>query len=288
MKKEFYRLLALETGYFALDGGAMFGVVPKTLWQKAFPADEANRIQLALRTLLLISPEKKILIDTGIGSKFDQKWQSIYKINHTKNTLQKNLRLAGLKPEHISDVILTHLHFDHCGGTTCFSDNKLHLTFPNATYHIQREQWDWANSPSEKDRASFQADDFKLLLEQSKLNLIDGPAKIFPGVQCLSMHGHTPGMQIIKISLPQNTIIFCSDLIPTAAHIPLPWVMAYDNNPMITIEEKRNLLPLALDNKWILFFEHDPFRAAGTISLTERGYMLKDEISTEEFNQIFG
>jgi glyoxylase-like metal-dependent hydrolase (beta-lactamase superfamily II) len=283
-----YKLIALETGYFALDGGAMFGVVPKTLWQKSNPADESNRIPLALRTLLLVNSQRKILIDTGIGYKFDPKWQSIYRIDHTKHRLEKSLEQAGFKPEDISDVILSHLHFDHCGGCTYFTNNQLNLTFPNATHHVQQEQWDWANDPSEKDRASFLLDNYAVLKDKNQLNLISGPAELFPGITALPMSGHTPGMQVIKISLPDCTVAYCSDLIPTAAHIPLPWIMAYDNNPMITLQEKRSFLPMAVNDEWVLLFEHDPYRAAGTVSLTERGYTLKNEMSTEEFNLKFG
>jgi glyoxylase-like metal-dependent hydrolase (beta-lactamase superfamily II) len=288
MTREHYCLCALECGEFALDGGAMFGVIPKILWQKFNPADDANRIQLALRTLLLIGSEKKILIDTGIGTKFDKKRKNIYKIDHSNNNLEKSLRLAGIQPAEITDVIFSHLHFDHCGGTTFYTDTKLNLRFPNAVHHVQREQWEWANSPSPKDRASFIHDNIQPLINSEQLNLLSGDGEIFPGVESLTMNGHTPAMQLIKINHKKQTVLFCSDLIPTGTHISLPWVMAYDNQPLDTIHEKKYILPLALKNDWLLFFEHDPFRAAGTINKTERGYILKDEMQTSDFNKTFG
>ena len=283
-----YKLIALETGYFALDGGAMFGVVPKTLWQKSNPADHSNRIPLALRTLLLVNSHRKILIDTGIGNKFDAKWQDIYRIDHTRYSLATSLARVSIDPGDITDVILSHLHFDHCGGTTYFADNRLQLTFPSATHHVQKEQWDWANTPSEKDQASFLPENYTLLIESDNLNLISGQSEIFPGIETIPMWGHTPAMQAIKINLPDRVVLFCSDLIPTASHIPLPWVMAYDNHPITTIKEKNELLPLAHKEEWLLFFEHDPFRAAGTITLGKRGYGLDAELQTDKFNQEFG
>jgi len=281
-----YKLIALETGCFALDGGAMFGVVPKNLWIRKNPADDANRIDLALRTLLLISDEKKILIDTGIGEKFSEKWQKIYKIDHSRQSLLSSLKAYSVSPDQITDVILTHLHFDHCGGTTFRENDSTLLRFPNATYHIQKEQWQWANEPSEKDHASFLPENFAILKDSAKLNLINGSLKLFPGIETLVMYGHTPGMQLLKISDHNQTVLYCSDLIPTASHIAVPWVMAYDNYPLKTIAEKVNILPGAVSENWLLFFEHDLARAAGFVKENEKGYELKQEFSTSEFNNL--
>lgn len=279
MKINDYEIIPIETGRFALDGGAMFGVVPKNLWQRTNPADEQNRIELALRCLLLKSNNKNILIDTGIGEKLDEKLEKIYKVDHSQTTLENTLSKFGLKNEDITDVIISHLHFDHTGGTTKKNNGEIELTFPNAMHYVQLEQWEWANSPAEKDRASFIRDNFMLINQKGKLKILNGPANIANGIDVLVMYGHTPGMQLVKISDSSNTLLYCADLFPTASHIPVPWVMAYDNNPLVTIEEKKRLLPKILDENWILFFEHDPYLAAGTVQQNEKGFSLKDEIN---------
>jgi glyoxylase-like metal-dependent hydrolase (beta-lactamase superfamily II) len=273
-----YELIPVETGRFALDGGAMFGVVPKNLWSKIFPADEENCISLALRSLILRSNERIILVDTGIGHKFNEKYAHIFKIDFTTYSLQRSLQVNQIKNDEVTDVILTHLHFDHAGGTTFINGSQLHLTFPNAIHHVQGEHWDWALQPSEKDQASFLKNDFALLAQKKRLNKLSGPCELFPGLELLVMHGHTPGMQIVKISDQKQTIVFCADLIPTAAHIPLPWVMAYDNHPLTTMREKKKLLSIAEKEDWILIFEHDPFLIAATVKQTEKGFAKNDVI----------
>ena len=278
MKINGYDIIPIETGRFALDGGAMFGVIPKNLWQRTNPADDQNRIELALRCLLLKGKDKNILIDTGVGEKLNEKLEKIYKIDRTKSTLEKTLSESGIKNEDITDVIISHLHFDHTGGTTKNTNGEIELTFPNATHHVQLDQWNWAINPAEKDKASFITDNFLLMEQQGKLNILNGPGKITDGIEVMTMYGHTPGMQLIKISDETNTMLYCADLFPTASHIPIPWVMAYDNNPLTTIEEKKRLLPKVVEENWILFFEHDPFRAAGTVQLTDKGFSLKTEI----------
>ena len=281
MKIGNYKLYSIETGRFALDGGAMFGVVPKNLWNRTNPADEKNRIELAMRLLLLKSDDRLILIDTGIGDKMDEKMTSIYSINHSKSALDKSLEKLEISPYQITDVILSHLHFDHAGGTTYQKNGKIELTFPNATHHVQKEQWNWALSPSDKDRASFIKENFLQIERQNKLNLLNGNYELLPGVECLIMYGHTPGMQLVKIYNGSRTLLYCSDLIPTASHIPIPWIMAYDNNPLITLDEKNKLLPKIVDEEWILYFEHDPFRKAGTVKFSDKGFELKEEISID-------
>jgi glyoxylase-like metal-dependent hydrolase (beta-lactamase superfamily II) len=273
-----YEIHTIETGRFALDGGAMFGVVPKNLWQKTNPADENNRIDLALRSLLIKGENRNILIDTGIGNKFDAKFASIYKINIEKYSLEKSLQIHQITKNDITDVIITHLHFDHAGGTTYQTGHNLTITFPNAVHYVQAEQWDWATHPSEKDRASFLDDDFKILESSGNLKKLSGPAELFPGIEILVMYGHTPGMQLVKISDNEATLLFAADLIPTASHISIPWVMAYDNHPITTINEKKRLLPLITEQNWIVFFEHDPYRPAATVMKTEKRYQMKDEI----------
>jgi glyoxylase-like metal-dependent hydrolase (beta-lactamase superfamily II) len=274
-----FNLYSIETGRFALDGGAMFGVVPKNLWEKTNPADSNNRISLALRSLLLESGNKLILIDTGIGTKFDEKFSKIYDVDFSNYSLDNSLKKDGFSRTDITDIIISHLHFDHAGGTTILNNGDLELAFPNAIHHVQGEHWDWALNPSEKDRASFIKNDFLLLENKGKINRLSGPMELYPGIELLVMYGHTQGMQLIKVSDSDNTVLYCSDLIPTASHIPVPWVMAYDNNPLITINEKNRLLPIAVDEKWILFFEHDPFRTASTVETSEKGFQMRDEIT---------
>jgi glyoxylase-like metal-dependent hydrolase (beta-lactamase superfamily II) len=274
-----YEIFTIETGYISLDGGAMFGVIPKNLWNKTNPADESNRILLALRTLIIRSQDKIILVDAGVGSKLNEKLSSIYKVDHRNFQLLRGLQRRKITPEDITDIIITHLHFDHIGGATYLEDGEIRLTFPNALHHIQGEQWHWANNPSEKDRASYMPENFSPIQKAGKLNILDGPCDLFPGIKLLVMYGHTHGMQLPKISDGKNTLLYCADLIPTASHIPLPYNMAYDNNPLFTLQEKKRLLPLAVKENWILVFEHDPFRTAGTVEQTDKGFQLKAEIA---------
>lgn len=278
MKIGNYNLYAIETGRFALDGGAMFGVVPKNFWNKSNPSDSKNRITLALRSLLLESNNQLILIDTGIGNKFDKKFCDIYNIDFSEFSLEKSLNKYAFSTADITDVIISHLHFDHAGGMTFFKNDILELTFPNATHHVQDEHWDWAMNPSDKDKASFIQNDFLPLEKKERLNKLPGPVELFPGIELLVMYGHTQGMQIVKISDLLNTVLYCADLIPTASHIPIPWIMAYDNNPLVTMNEKNRFYPQAIQENWILFFEHDPFCKAATIQLKENGFQKKDDV----------
>lgn len=254
MKIGNYELISIETGRFALDGGAMFGVVPKNLWEKTNPSDSNNRISLALRSLLLKSENRLILIDTGIGYKFVEKLIKIYNIDFSEYSLEKSLAKYNFSNDDITDVIITHLHFDHAGGITFLNKGNIKMTFPNAMHHVQGEHWDWALHPSEKDKTSFMKNDFSLLEHKKKLNRLPGPTELFPGIELLVMYGHTQSMQIVKIYDSENTVLYCADLIPTASHIPVPWVMAYDNNPLITMNEKNRLLPQVVREGWILFF----------------------------------
>jgi glyoxylase-like metal-dependent hydrolase (beta-lactamase superfamily II) len=279
MKIGDYEILPVETGRFALDGGAMFGVVPKNLWCRTNPADEKNRIDLALRSLLLKSDKRLILIDTGIGQKFDEKLCSIYKVDFSQYSLELSLNKYNVAPHDVTDVIITHLHFDHAGGTTYHENNHLKLTFPNAIHHVQSEHWDWALHPSDKDKASFFKSDFIILENENKVNKLSGPTELFSGLELSVMYGHTQGMQIVKIFDDHSKLLYCSDLIPTSSHIPIPWIMAYDNNPLSTMNEKHRILPRAVQEEWILFFEHDPNSAAGKVVFTDKGFRLGEAIN---------
>ncbi len=279
MKIGNYEIFTVETGYVSLDGGAMFGVVPKVLWSKTNPADELNRIVLAMRVMVIKSDDRLILVDTGVGHKLNEKLSKIYNVDHKAHDLEKDLQAHGINVEDVTDVIITHLHFDHTGGATTIKDGQVQPTFPNAKYYIQGEQWYWANNPSEKDRASYMPENFKPIEEAGQLVQLDGPKELFPGIEVLVMFGHTHGMQLVKVSDGEQTLLYCADLMPTASHIPLPYIMAYDNNPLITLEEKKRLLPQAVEENWILVFEHDPFRAAGRVVKTDKGFSLGEEVS---------
>ena len=257
-----YRIVSLETGRFGLDGGAMFGVVPKTLWSRTNPSDERNRIPLAMRALLILDEKRKILVDVGCGHKFPDKLKGIYRLDHSRYTLLGSLEGHGIEPEDITDVILTHFHFDHAGGATCFRKGRLELTFPSARHYIQQRQWERALKPSEKDRGSYMPMDIEPFHDHPQLTILDGPLELFPGLHLLISNGHTPGLQMVKIQDGDTTLFYCGDMMPTASHLPLPYLMGYDLYPLTTIEEKRHYLQQACEGNWIIALEHDPMEQA--------------------------
>ncbi|MCB0297212.1 MAG: MBL fold metallo-hydrolase [Calditrichaeota bacterium] len=274
-----YQVKLLDAGRFRLDGGAMFGVVPRTLWERQKPGDERNRIQMCTNLLLIEGEKRKILVDTGIGDSFDDKLNDIYGVDHSRYSLASALQQAGIKPEQITDVILTHLHFDHAGGST-FRDRNgtVRATFPNAKYYLQGRQFGWAMQPSEKDRASFFQQHFIPLQENNQLILLEDGSELFPGIEVIPVEGHTVGQQMVLIHDDRQPLLFAGDLLPTSAHVSIPWVMAYDLYPLTTIEEKKHFLKRAVDQQWIIVFEHDPVIPAATVALTEKGYRLQDKI----------
>ncbi len=274
-----YELHSIETGRFALDGGAMFGIVPKSLWNKLNPSDDENRIEMALRSLLIMDDKHKILVDAGIGTKFSEKYQEIYKIDQSKYNLTSSLEKYNLETKDITDVILTHLHLDHVGGAVYNEGNKHNLTFPNAAHYVQKKHHEWALKPSKKDIGSFIREDFKSIEDEGKLRLVDGYAKILPDIDVIISDGHSIGLQLVKISDGINTLIYCSDLIPFTSHIKMPYIPSYDIDPLTTIEEKEKLLARACNGDWILFFEHDPATEAVKVEKTEKGYAVKEKVS---------
>lgn len=272
MKIGNYHLSTIETGTFALDGGAMFGVVPKTLWEKAIQPDDKNRIPMASRALLLVGNGRKILIDDGNGAKFTEKLKTIYKIDSSKNDLESSLKKHGIAPPDITDVILTHLHFDHAGGSTFRdADGTVKPTFPHARYYVQREHWEAANNPTERDRASFFPEDFLPLQEHGLLHFTEGEGEILPGISCRICNGHTSALQAPLISDGTTTILYVADLMPTIAHVQLPWIMGYDLRPLVTLEEKRRILNEAVEGNWMLFFEHDATVETCRLQRTDKG-----------------
>jgi len=273
MKLGKYKLRVIESGFFALDGGAMFGIIPKALWQKTNPPDEVNRIKMSTRNLLLESDSKKILIDTGMGDKWDEKMKSIYDIDE-KISMKSALEKVGLKHDDITDVILTHLHFDHTGGSTVPVNGKLEPAFSNAKYHVQKQNYEWAINPSDRDKGSYIKENFQPLFEDGVLNFINGNKKFDDEIEFFIINGHTFSQQMVKISDASNTFLFCADLIPTFAHIPLPYIMGYDLQPLVTLEEKKKYLKNALDENWKLFFGHDPEIAFATVKKIGEGYSV--------------
>lgn len=279
MKLGKYRLKTILSGFFGLDGGAMFGIVPKPLWEKTNPADDLNRVTLSTRNFLLESDDKKILIDTGMGNKWDEKSKNIYHID-PKLDLNHVLELNNIKPEDITDVLLTHLHFDHTGGSTKLDNGKLVPSFPNAKYYVQKKNFEWAMNPSDRDRGSYIKDNFEPLIKEGVLILIDGETDFDEIISFRIINGHTFGQQMIKISDSSNTILYCADLMPFVSQIRIPYVMGYDLQPMITVQEKKKYLQLAADENWQIYFGHDPEFALATVKHSEKG-IVQDKVFTD-------
>ena len=278
MKIGKYNLKIITSGYFRLDGGAMFGIIPKPLWQRTNPSDEANRISLTTRHLLLESESRKILIDTGMGNKWHEKSKGIYAVEEN-HSMGKALSGIGLTHEDITDVILTHLHFDHTGGSTKMLDGKLIPAFPNAKFHIQKQNFDWASNPSDRDKGSYLGENFLPLAKEGVLNFTNGNGKFDDEIEFIVINGHTFGQQMVKISDSSNTILFCGDLLPFTSHIRLPYIMGYDLQPLVTLQEKKEILPKAAAEDWKIFFEHDPETAFITLQLTDKGVTEKERFT---------
>ncbi len=271
-----WALHTIETGRFGLDGGAMFGVVPRALWARHIRPDEKNRIRLAARCLLLEGEGRLILIDSGVGAKGDEKFAGIYALDYAHSELHRSLREAGFCAADVTDVVYTHLHFDHCGGGTEQGPRGAVPAFENARYHVQRAHWAWARQPNAREAASFMPDNIEPLAQSGQVCLADGPGTLFPGVEALVAHGHTEAQQLVKISDGERTLVFVADLFPTAAHMKAVWSTAYDVRPLVTLEEKARFLEDAIAGGWDLFFEHDPEIAVGTPVRTPEGIALAE------------
>ncbi len=274
-----FQVNAVETGRFRLDGGAMFGVVPKVLWEKTNPADEKNRITMALRSLLIRGEGRTILVDCGAGTKWSDKLIDIYAIDHSQYDIDTSLAALGIHRDQVTDVVLTHLHFDHVGGATRYNEQReVVLSFPNATYYVQEENLSHAHAPSEKDRASFIDSTIAPLQQSGRIKSLKGDSEIVPGVKILVNHGHTPGQNLVTVTGDNKTVLFCGDTIPTASHIPVPYVMGFDLYPMTTIQEKKKLLQKAVEEDWILCFAHDPVTAACTVRLFDGKFSRGNDV----------
>jgi glyoxylase-like metal-dependent hydrolase (beta-lactamase superfamily II) len=284
------KLYTINTGYFKLDGGAMFGVVPKSIWNKINPADENNMCNWALRCLLIEDVNRLILVDNGIGDKQDAKFFSYYYL-HGDDTLDKSLSKHGFHRDDITDVFLTHLHFDHCGGSIIREGEKLIPAFKNATYWSNEKHWEWAVNPNEREKASFLKENILPIKESGQLKFIDVPATdikqlasaIFnETISARFVNGHTESMMLPQINYNGKTVVFMADLLPSQGHIPIPYVMAYDMFPLTTLNEKKSFLKEAAENDYVLFFEHDPQHECCTIHQTERGIRPKEFFKLEE------
>jgi glyoxylase-like metal-dependent hydrolase (beta-lactamase superfamily II) len=277
------KLHTIETGHFKLDGGAMFGVVPKSIWHKLNPADNNNMISLAMRCLLIEDGDRLILIDNGMGNKQDDKFFGYYFL-HGNHTLEKSLNAAGFTATDITDMVLTHLHFDHCGGSIKWNADhtKYETTFRNATYWISEEHWNETMAPNPREKASFLKENIVPIEESGQLKLIQAGDRIYDQVDFRYSYGHTTGMMHPIIHYKGKTIMFMADMIPTQAHIPIPYVMGYDVRPLNSMEEKATTLIEAAEKEMILFFEHDPLLEACTVQQTEKGIRLKEQISLKD------
>lgn len=267
------KLYSINTGYFKLDGGAMFGVVPRSIWQKLNPPDENNMCSWALRSLLIEDGKRLILIDNGMGDKQDARFFGHYYL-HGDDTLDKSLAQHGFHRNDITDVFLTHLHFDHCGGSIMREGEKLVPAFKNAVFWSNREHWDWAVKPNAREKASFLKENILPIEESGQLKFVDTSNSRTAGLESFSIrfvNGHTREMMLPQIEYNGHTIVYMADLLPSQAHIPLPYVMAYDMFPMTTLEEKQAFLTEALERNYVLFFEHDPLYECCTLKQTEKG-----------------
>ncbi|NPD83911.1 MBL fold metallo-hydrolase [Lentimicrobium sp. L6] len=277
------KLYSIETGNLKLDGGAMFGVVPKVMWSKKYPADENNLINLAMRCLLVIDGDRKILIDNGIGDKQDEKFLKHFHLNG-EETLKSSLAKLGLSKDDITDMVLTHLHFDHTGGSIEWNEDKTKLipAFKNANYWVSKAQWEWATKPNKREKASFLGENIQPMEESGQLKIIEEEGELFPNFNVKLYNGHTDGQVIPHINYNGRTVVFMADLLPSTAHIPMPWVMAYDTRPLLTLQEKEQFYEEAIENDYVLFFEHDIYNECCTLEATERGPKVKETFKLNE------
>jgi glyoxylase-like metal-dependent hydrolase (beta-lactamase superfamily II) len=276
------KLYSINAGYFKLDGGAMFGVVPKSIWNKINPADDNNMCSWALRCLLIEDGNRLILVDNGMGDKQDAKFFGHYYM-HGDDTLETSLAAHGFHRDDITDVVLSHLHFDHCGGSIVRSGDQLVPAFKNATFWSNQRHWKWATEPNDREKASFLKENILPIQQSGQLKFIETHPNDFPcSIMVRQAFGHTDAMMLPQVQYKGKTIVFMADLLPSAGHIPLPYVMAYDMFPLTTLNEKKAFLTEAQQNDFVLFFEHDPVIECCTLQLSEKGIRMKDSFKLSE------
>lgn len=272
------KVSTIIAGYFKLDGGAMHGVVPKSMWQKVNPSDDNNMCTWAMRCLLIETGDRKILVDNGMGDKQDEKFYSHFH-PHGEETVESSLAKHGYTPADITDVFLTHLHFDHCGGSIKREGDKLVPVFPNATYWSNQSHWDWATDPNPREKASFLKENILPIQESGQLKFIDvkDGEEWISGIHIHYVDGHTEQMMLLQLSTDNNTFLYCADLVPSAAHVSMPWIMSYDMRPLNTLDEKQRLLGKAVEENWTLIFEHDPKVECASLHKDDKGRIrIKD------------
>ncbi|MBM3162349.1 MAG: MBL fold metallo-hydrolase [Chlorobi bacterium] len=272
-----YRLYSLDVQDFALDGGAMFGVVPKVLWEKLAPADNLNRVMLKTRLLLISGHGRNILVDTGMGTAWSEKLRTIHALSEFR--LESALQAHGLTVQDITDIIYTHLHFDHVGGAFMPAGDRLEPVFPAARHFVQKENLLSAKHPNQKEKVSYSAAFVDAFANLSRVELLDGPAELYAGIEVFVSNGHTKGQQLVRVSDASLSLVHGADLVPSSAHLPLPWVMGFDIEPLTVIDEKTALLEQMLEKSEMLFFGHDPFNEAATLKRGEKGIMVDSFIT---------
>ncbi len=276
-------LHVINTGFFKLDGGAMFGVVPKLLWSRTNPADENNLCTWAMRSLLVVDGDRAVLIDNGIGDKQDARFLSHYYL-HGEDSLEKNLHKAGFRANQVTDNFLTHLHFDHCGGGVRYgSHGQYEMVFPRATYWSNKAHWKWATEPNPREKASFLEENIIPMQDSGQLEFLDLESKSFlPGFDFITVDGHTDKQMLPKLKYKGRTVVFMADLLPSVGHIPLPYVMGYDTRPLLTMDEKSRFLEEAAKEEYVLFLEHDAVNECCTVKMTDRGVRLDQTFRLDE------
>ena len=277
------RLYTIDTGFFKLDGGGMFGAVPKVIWSRTNPSDDNNLCTWAMRSLLIEDGDRLILIDNGIGDKQDDKFLRHYYL-HGDVDLNSSLKKHGFHADDITDVFLTHLHFDHCGGSVKWNEDKtsFEMVFKNARYWSNMDHWNWATVPNNREKASFLRENIIPIQESGQLNFVEKKDNIFSNFNVLFVNGHTESQMIPHIKYKNKTIVFVADLLPSIGHIPLPYIMGYDTRPLITLTEKEKFLKEAANQEYILFLQHDHYNECCTVEHTERGVRLKDAFKLVE------
>lgn len=268
------KLIPISAGHFHCDGGALFGVIPKVLWSKVYPADENNFTKLALRCLLADQGDRKILIETGIGNHYSEKHLRNNGVSSV-NQLEKSLAENGFRPENITDVLLTHLHWDHATGAVLNINEKLQLRFSNATYWCSKTQWEHSKISNPRERAAYHTEVLIFLMNSGKLKMVESEGELFPGIKIHFFDGHTPGQMLPFINFNDKTIVYTSDLVPTAANVPLLWVAAYDLDPVKVMQEKEKFLEKASEKEIVLFLEHDFYNITATVKKDEKGFQVK-------------